>query len=1229
MDCISGCSNLTVNFPAIQETTDYEVESIPFNPPSSFNGLQNVDHGIDDRWSDVINLPFDFSFFGNTYSALLFSPNGAVTFKIENAGNYHQWNFSETLPNSTNTAFSQANIFGAMHDMNAFFRTDDEISWEIIGTAPFRSVVISYYNNSHYSSPCVDLRTTQMVVLYETTNVIEIYLQDKPSCTFWNNGNAVLGIQNHNGTLAVVPPGRNTGPWEATNEAWRFDPSGAVFESSYAWSNGAGQIIATSPMVNVCPTENETFEVEISYYNFSISGYETYTEEILLYTGLIGESPADLQVCSDVVIENFNLTQQTSIITGGSTCSVVTYYESLMDAENATNAISNPDNYTNATNPQTIFVRVDDMDSADFETASFNLQIDLLPATSIVELEVCSLTSGFAEFDLNALSELITVPNSGFIFSYYASSVDAENDLNSLVSPYTNTVVSRQLIIAKVTDPNTGCFVFTDCYLNVLQGTELQDVTLIKCDDNANDGFTEFNLEAVLPEILNGQNFELTFYESEADANSASNPLLITDSFTNTVNPQTIFVRGDNINTGCVGFSTIELSVEESINLVAPSPLTVCDLDSAQDGFTQFRLSEKNSEIIGSLEPGNFEVSYFETLLDAEANLNTLNAATYNNVTAFAQTVFVRVDNVSVGCFAITTLDLVVDMDCGIGCQELVTICYTSNDTRAYVYTSDNGSPITIVFNAGRVENNFDALIVLDSDGITEIYNGYGAAGDLTGLTFTSTGDTLTVKIVSDGSVSCESSGFTPIEFNVFCLNIQNSIEVNAFIDVNGNSIFDASELVFNKGVFSYEMNNDGVINYVNSSYGSFIIPNTEVGNTYDISFIMYNNYTDCLAQTFTLIENVTPIEGETVTVNFPLTTITNCSDVAVNLISFVPPRPGQVLINYLVVQNLGSIPVSGSVEFVHDNLVTFNSVTGIDLGNTITNTSTGFILNFNNLLPGNEEQVYVKLNVPTNLNIGDFITNSAFYRETDLDATNNASILTEAVVNSYDPNNKTESHGPEITLADFTNDDYLYYTINFQNLGTAEALEIKVEDVLDSQLDATTFKMLHASHDYVVTRMENNLTWQFDAINLPSESMDEANSHGYVYFKIKPVAGYSYGDVIPNTADIYFDYNPAITTNTFETTFVNSLSVAEFSTIGYKMYPNPTNKVLNFQFNTAHVKEVLVQVYDLQGKLVLNHSSISEGNRISFNVSSLSKGMYFVKLKGDNFEIVEKLIID
>jgi uncharacterized repeat protein (TIGR01451 family) len=213
--------------------------------------------------------------------------------------------------------------------------------------------------------------------------------------------------------------------------------------------------------------------------------------------------------------------------------------------------------------------------------------------------------------------------------------------------------------------------------------------------------------------------------------------------------------------------------------------------------------------------------------------------------------------------------------------------------------------------------------------------------------------------------------------------------------------------------------------------------------------------------------------------------------------------------------------------------------------------------------------------------------------------------------------------------FSNFTSDDYLYYTIRFQNLGTAEAMDISIEDLLNSQLDKASVIVLNASHDYVFTRVDDQLTWQFNSIYLPSYDVDEPNSHGYVNFKIKPLVGFNIGDIIPNKADIYFDFNPAVATNTFETEFVSTLSNKSFNKASVFVFPNPASNLVELKFDIGITHKITANIYDIQGKLVLNSTKELQNNKMQLNVSSLISGIYFLKIISTDNQFIHKLIIE
>ena len=124
-------------------------------------------------------------------------------------------------------------------------------------------------------------------------------------------------------------------------------------------------------------------------------------------------------------------------------------------------------------------------------------------------------------------------------------------------------------------------------------------------------------------------------------------------------------------------------------------------------------------------------------------------------------------------------------VDCGVG-PVSSSYCSGNNDTTQFEYVSSDGSPLNLTIDSGNVENNYDELIIVDSDGVTELYNGYGNGGDITGLTFQSSGNTIYFSVVSDGSVSCQSgSGALAdgINYTVACATCTNPSAEYTVID--------------------------------------------------------------------------------------------------------------------------------------------------------------------------------------------------------------------------------------------------------------------------------------------------------------------------------------------------------------------------------------------------------------------------------------------------------------
>ncbi|HLP21955.1 MAG TPA: gliding motility-associated C-terminal domain-containing protein [Chitinophagales bacterium] len=274
LPCGTNCANLTATAFQTGATTDYTASSIPYAPPFPFTGGTQIIIQTDDIFSDVITLPFTFCFYGNSYTQAVIGANGLISFDLAEANQWCEYTFSASIPTPgpPSGGIYNNSINGAYHDMDPSvstlvtlfpptFNYPANINYAVLGTAPCRTFVVNFSTVPHYN--CNSLRTTQQIVLYETTNVIEVYIKDKPTCSTWNNGNAVIGIQNSDGSLGVAAPGRNTGDWSASNEAWRFTPNGPSIVA-LSWFQGATQI-GSGSTISVCPGSNTTYTAQAVY----------------------------------------------------------------------------------------------------------------------------------------------------------------------------------------------------------------------------------------------------------------------------------------------------------------------------------------------------------------------------------------------------------------------------------------------------------------------------------------------------------------------------------------------------------------------------------------------------------------------------------------------------------------------------------------------------------------------------------------------------------------------------------------------------------------------------------------------------------------------------------------------------------------------------------------------------------------------------------------------------
>jgi uncharacterized repeat protein (TIGR01451 family) len=473
-----------------------------------------------------------------------------------------------------------------------------------------------------------------------------------------------------------------------------------------------------------------------------------------------------------------------------------------------------------------------------------------------------------------------------------------------------------------------------------------------------------------------------------------------------------------------------------------------------------------------------------------------------------------------------------------------------------------------------------------------------------------------------DSAVFIESGSFS-----VGPPECQDKIKLVAFVDGNGNGIKDNDEVNFTYGSFTYEQNNDGITHNIVSTAGDYTIYDSTPVNTYNLGYVVNPEFAPYFSVAATAFNNINiPVGSGTQTFYFPITNTQGYNDVAVTLIPLVPPRTSNAdFTNMISYTNFGIAPASGTLSFTKDPALSIFSY----ISQPVIETPTGFTYTFANLQPYETRNILVKMNVP-GLAMGDLVTNNVTVTAAsgDINLANNSSSSTEAVVNSFDPNNIVEAHGEKIQFDQFSANDYLYYTINFQNIGTANAIDVRIEDLLDARLDETSVRMVSASHSYVLERVGSHLTWHFDYIQLPGVIVNEELSKGYVTFRVKLKPGFVVGTIIPNMANIYFDSNEPIATNTFNTEFVQQLSTPEITADNIIVYPNPASENITVSLTNAAGDIERIVLYDMVGKVVQKTGNVL-ASQATLDVSMLSNGIYLMEVvTGNQLRITKKLII-
>lgn len=477
------------------------------------------------------------------------------------------------------------------------------------------------------------------------------------------------------------------------------------------------------------------------------------------------------------------------------------------------------------------------------------------------------------------------------------------------------------------------------------------------------------------------------------------------------------------------------------------------------------------------------------------------------------------------------------------------------------------------------------------------------------------------------------------------------TISGHVYVDGNADCIYDSGE----NGIENIMIHCSGIgYTFTDANgYYSFQVPT----GTYTISEQVNAYYPLAACQSNSNSVNVVAASGCNMTVDLgnDVSTIHDLKIVTIN--STTPPIPGNNYQQKVIVKNEGTVSESviqlgyeqdSQLPFVNSSSPSFtqpNSTT-YPLYYTIQS-------GFPTLVPNGNSVMLLNYTTPTDIPLGTSLT---FYDSVahvgpiednwilDYTPWNNVNTYQTTVIGSYDPNYKEVSPkgigAPGYIASTTTEFDY---TIHFQNEGSYYAQNIYITDQLDSDLDWTTLKPGYSDYTYTTTVSETGLvTFTFNNIHLPWKAdFGDAMSSGVINYSISRKTTNPQGTEFTNSANIFFDYNPPITTNTTLNTLNDLIAGTEENKpvkvnneeISVELFPVPASDNLTIRVNNiSKNEEASISIIDIMGNTVLtNKLKLEEGsNSVTHNISKLAKGTYLTKIQfSDGSNIVKKIIVN
>lgn len=518
----------------------------------------------------------------------------------------------------------------------------------------------------------------------------------------------------------------------------------------------------------------------------------------------------------------------------------------------------------------------------------------------------------------------------------------------------------------------------------------------------------------------------------------------------------------------------------------------------------------------------------------------------------------------------------------------------------------------------------------LDNDGDLEIFTasgidkklavyenlGNGSFGPQQVFYNENTGPTLVVPadFDNDGDLDIASSrsGLTFWVDN----DLYNSIQVSGtvYVDTDQNGELSSSDLGINMHqVFSAPSSN-ATFTQSNGKYNMLL---SDFNGQYNIS-IANLQYWDIVTDSSIYHVNLSPNFTTIDSLNFGLYPNTILDSVSTELVGMFP-RCNQIVNYYLNIANSGTTVPSGVIHLKLDDALIYagapvqpDSIVGQNI-----------FWSYNNLNYFKDTLFVLQVIMPDFNSIGDTLTSTLTANIVDgagIQVFEKSSILNQVLVCAYDPNDKiSEPEGIDsLGFINYTT-NIIDYTVRFQNTGNDTAMVVKIEDQLDENLNWSSLTFLAGSHPVKIkTNQNGKASFIFESINLPDSTTNEEMSHGFIKFRIKVKDGVPIGTQIDNLAQIYFDANPPVITNTKILTldslhFLETIELIKTNESVY-IYPNPFDKNITIKYLSNSNDIFNIEIYKITGEIVYIKENVQMNDKTILHLLDLERGIYLIR---------------